>query len=714
MRSARTGKSGEAIFRRRLVLIKIIFLVGGLALISRLAFIQIVRQEDYQSMAKMQHVSQVQIEAQRGLIYDRNLNLLALNEPCISVGADLRMIKNRRQSAQHLAPLLGESPTTLLARMSSGKDFVWLRRQVDFEVAEKIKALKLTGVRVEKDARRCYPRGELASHVLGHTDIDNRGIAGIELQQNFILNGLPGRQTLQRDALGNRLPDVRVPVIPARHGKSIILTIDHVIQTIAAEELRNSMEMFEASGGIVVISNPTTGEILAMDCAPSFDPNRPGVYSFDSRRNRAITDLYEPGSTFKLVTFAGILQERLRRPDDIIFCENGKMRIYDHEVKDIKSYGSLTVREVLQNSSNIGAIKLANVLGNEKLYQYARDFGFGLETRLGLDGEVAGSLKHPVTWSGTTRAAMAIGYEVSVTALQMVMAYGAVANGGLLLEPQITAGLMDNESRSPRVAEPRVVRRVLSATVARTLTGMLENVVSAGSGKEAAIEGVRIAGKTGTAHKPLTHGLGYAPSDYNSSFIGFFPAEQPRYVVFVMLENPRTTYWGGMVAAPAFRRITQRLLNLTPQDEFKTPAQVETTVNFEKTIVPDLTNRPREVVEEILEKTDLEAEWEGEGDFVINQTPAPGTVVSSGSTLTLNLFYMTTSAPAKRMPAVVGLSLREALRRLSLAGVETRVRGSGRVIRQTPPAGEAIRDGAQCWIECQSRPVAVKTSMVMQ
>jgi cell division protein FtsI/penicillin-binding protein 2 len=569
-------------------------------------------------------------------------------------------------------------------------------------------------VRVEKDARRRYPRGELASHVLGHTDIDNRGIAGIELQQNLMLNGIPGKQTLQRDALGNRLPDIRMPVVQPKHGQSIILTIDHVMQTIAAEELRSSMEMFEASGGIVIISNPMTGEILAMDCAPGFDPNRPGAYSLDSRRNRAITDLYEPGSTFKLVTFAGILQEKLRTPEDIIFCENGKMRVYDHDIKDIKNFGKLTVREVLQNSSNIGTVKLANILGNEKLYRYARDFGFGVETRLNLDGEVAGSLKHPMSWSGTTRAAMAMGYEVSVTALQMLMAFGAVANGGLLLEPQIVVGARDEEGRAHRVAEPKIVRRVISASIAHTLTGMLENVVSNGSGKEAAIAGVRIAGKTGTAHKPLTRGLGYAPSDYNSSFIGFFPADRPRYLVLVLLENPRTTYWGGMVAAPTFRRITQRLLNLAPQEEREAPGEAETVMSFEKTIVPDLTNRPREIAEEILENTDLDVEWEGTGDFVLNQSPAAGAVVNSGSKVTLNLFYVTKNGSGVRMPSVVGLSLREALRRLSMAGVETRVHGSGRVIRQTPAAGAPIRNGERCYIECQAKTVAVNTSMVLQ
>jgi cell division protein FtsI/penicillin-binding protein 2 len=701
----------EAIHEGRLLFVKIIFLLAGAVLIARLVFIQIVKQEAYQAMAKSQHLSEIRIEAQRGLVYDRHLNLLALNEPCISVGADLRMITHRRQCAQRLAPLLGESSETLLARLNAGRDFVWLRRQVDFEVAEKIKSLKLAGVRVDKDSRRRYPHGELASHVLGHTDIDNRGIAGIELSLNEVLSGHSGRQTMQRDALGNRLPDVDVPVVSPKHGKNVILTLDHIVQTIAAEELRRSMESFEAGGGMVIISDPMTGEILAMDCAPGFDPNRAGAYSLDSRRNRAITDLYEPGSTFKVVTFSGILQEKLRSPDDVIFCENGKLRLYDHEIEDLKKFGNLTVREVLKYSSNIGAIKLAQILGNEKLYQYARDFGFGVESRMKLDGEVAGFLKHPVGWSGTTRASFAMGYEVSVTALQMVMAYGAIANGGHLLEPQLIAGMMDDDGHSQLTTQPKVVRRVISRSVAYTMTTMLEKVVSDGSGQLAAIEGVRIAGKTGTAHKPLRHGRGYARDDYNSSFIGFFPVNEPRYLIFVLLENPRTTYWGGMVAAPTFQRIAQRLLRQPSQEARPRDDRLETVVSFKTTTVPDCVSRPREVVDGMLRNLDLKAEWNGKGDIVAQQQPPAGAVVKSGSKVTLDL--LNDSKATTRLPNVVGLTLREALRQLSLAGVEATVHGSGRVWRQTPQAGAAIRPGMRCVLECQARPV-VKASMELR
>ena len=714
-RTARSARQAESVFGGRLLIVKIVFLAAGLTIMGRLAFIQVVQQEAYQEMARMQQVSQVPIDAQRGLIYDRNLNLLALNEPCISVGLELRLVKNRRQYAEKLAPVLRESAAALLARMAGDRDFVWLKRQVDFEAAEKIKTLKLIGVRIEKDSRRRYPRGELAAHVLGYADIDNHGIAGIEMALDGAMRGHDGLQTLQRDALGNRLPDLEVPAVPPMNGKNVILTIDYILQTIAAEELRNSMEMFDASGGIVLIVNPMTGELLALDCEPGFDPNHPGAYSLESRRNRATADLYEPGSTFKLVTFAGILQEKLRTPDDIIFCENGRMKIYDHEIKDLKEFGRLRVREVIQHSSNIGAVKLAQILGPTKMYQYARDLGFGVASDLQLDGEVAGFLKHPVDWSGVTLPSMAMGYEVSVSALQMAMAYAVIANGGVLLEPQIVAGFVDVEGQPHRVVQPKVVRRVVSGDVARTMREMLEGVVEGGSGKQAAIEGVRIAGKTGTAHKPLRHGLGYARNDYNSSFIGFFPANDPRYLIFVLLENPRTSYWGGMVAAPTFRRIAQRVLSRQPREETR-PEAPAAAVSFDSVQVPDFTNRPRAVVEEILQNVNVDADWEGDGDFVLNQEPAAGTIVPAGTKVILNLFQMSSSTAAQRLPSVVGLTAREAMRRLSRYGVQIIIQGSGRVRQQSPAAGTPVRPGIRCYLECQGQvtPVSHNQSMVLR
>ncbi|MDZ7343808.1 MAG: penicillin-binding protein 2, partial [candidate division KSB1 bacterium] len=501
----------------RIWALEFFFLAFGLLLVGRLIHIQILQREKYQKMAKGQYFSELPLLAPRGLIYDRHQNLLALNETCVSVGVDLRMVKNRNEYAKKLAPILGESSHTLWERMRGDRSFVWLRRRLDSEIAEKIKAAKLPGIRLEKDARRRYPHQEIAAHVLGYTDIDNRGLSGIELACDSLLRGRNGRKIIQKDAVGNALPEVSTPDILPVPGKSLILTLDYILQTMATEELRLAIDHFEASGGIVIITNPKTGEILAMVCEPSFNPQAPAAAALAIRRNRAVADLFEPGSTFKLVTFAGMLQEGRAKPDEMIFCENGSYRVADQIVGDHEKYGNLSIREVLAVSSNIGTVKLAQKLGREKLFQYARDFGFGMTTRLGLEGEVSGVLKKPVEWSGYTLAAMAMGYEVSVTAIQMVMAYGAIANGGLLLRPRILAGVIEPTGEVQHFDQVHVVRRVVSPAVARTMTQMMEAVVERGTGQNAAIAGVRIAGKTGTAHKPLTAGRGYSRKDFIAS-----------------------------------------------------------------------------------------------------------------------------------------------------------------------------------------------------
>ncbi|MDZ7292107.1 MAG: penicillin-binding transpeptidase domain-containing protein [candidate division KSB1 bacterium] len=697
--------------------LEIFFLCFGLVVVVRLVYIQVWQREKYRKMAKVQHLSEIPLLAQRGLIYDRNQNLLALNEACVSVGLDLRLVKDRAAYAEKLAPLLGTSTAALRGIMKGERNFVWLRRRVDPDLAQKINALKLPGVRLEKDTRRRYPHDESAAHILGYTDVDNRGIAGIELACDSLLRGINGRKVIQRDAIGNLLPEVSIPEIQPVNGKSLILTIDYILQTIAGEELRSAMQNFAASAGIVIISNPLTGEILAMICEPGFNPNYPAAYSIATRRNRAITDLYEPGSTFKLVTFAGIFQEHKRRPEDLVFCEHGVYSVAGEVVKDHEKYGNLAVHEVLTVSSNIGTIKLARLLGSTKFFQYARDFGFGMVTGLELEGEVSGVLKNPVQWSGFTLPAMAMGYEVAVTPLQMVMAYGAIANGGLLLRPKILAGMIEPSGGIQRFHQPEVVRRVVSPPVAHLMTNLLKDVVDHGTGKSAAIPGIPIAGKTGTAHKPLANGRGYARDDYIASFIGFFPADHPRYLIFVMLENPRTTYWGGFVAAPTFKKIAQRILAGTSLKEQRTMPEKMPEMpdpNVPTVIVPDVTGRSVAISTAILEKIGLKVTSEGRGDFVLNQNPLPGTPVKPRTKVLLNLFEIEqTRATAKnKMPNLVGLSVREALRRLALLKLDAYVHGSGRVVRQYPDAGATISADVHCELECQAMEPAIKTTAV--
>lgn len=699
----------------RVAMVEGFFLLFGLCLVGRLVYVQAVQHGKYKTLARMQHNTAAPVTAQRGLIYDRNLNLLALNEACISIGADLRQVKDRRQLAEKVGKILHEPASKLYERMKTDRTFVWLKRRVDAELEPKIKALKLGGIRIEKDSRRRYPHKEIAAHVLGFTDIDNRGIAGVEQMFDSLLAGQDGRRFMQRDAIGNQLANLGAPDVDAIDGKSLVLTIDNIIQTIATEELRLALDQFGASSGMVLITNPMTGEILAMVCEPSFDANQPANYSNNTRRNRIITDLFEPGSTFKLVTYAAAFQEKIKQPSDVVFCENGSYKYMGQVMTDHgESYGNLSLREAFTKSSNIGAFKVARSVGNEKIYRYARDFGFGMATGLG-EGEVNGVLKAPSKWSGLTLPAMSRGYEVSVTALQMAMAYGAIANGGLLLQPKLVAALGDELDDLERLDDVQIVRRVISTETAATLTTMLEGVVREGTATNAKIEGLRIAGKTGTARKPLMGARGYSRSDYIASFVGFFPAEKPSHLVFVMLENPRTTYWGGMVAAPTFKNIAQRILVAQAQPKHSpqftetfTPNSLETIMETRNLVLPDLTNRQRSVAEKMLDELGLEAEWDGEGDFILGQMPPAGSAVFPDSKVTLQLFEVAPRAKQQmRMPQLVGLSLRQALQQLSLLGIDAHVVGNGRVTQQHPAAGTAISSNTRCELRCQIKmPVA--------
>ena len=702
----------------RVAVIEVSFVLFWLALVVRLVYIEVLQRGKYQDLANVQHHTIIPLEARRGLILDRNENILALNEACSSVGIDLRRVSDHRAVAARLAPILGESAAQLRSRMAGNRPFVWLRRRVDVDLAQKIEALELPGIRIEKGAQRCYPHREIAAHVLGYTNVDNQGISGIELSYDSLLRGRPGRKVIQKDAIGNQFPDLANPEVPAVHGRDVILTIDYVLQTIATEELRRAVDMYDASHGVVLVTNPRTGEVLALVSEPGFDPHRPGAYSAATRRNRTITDVFEPGSTFKIVAMAAALQEKIKRPQDILFCENGSYRFAGQTITDHgEKYGWLTVADVLAKSSNIGMVKLARTVGAERLFRYARDFGFGMRTGIGLDGEVAGTLKPPVEWSGYTLAAMAMGYEVSVTAMQLAMAYGVIANGGLLLQPRIIAGVRESNGKLESVSGPAVVRRVISPQVAHQLSALLEQVVEKGTGVNAAIDGVAIAGKTGTAQKALRNARGYSKRDFIASFVGFFPVEQPRYLILVLLDTPRKIHWGGLVAAPTFRRIAQRILTSEPkpavtQQEGETVPNSanlsETIMDDHKITLPDLTSRQRSVGEEILHDLGLEPVWDGEGDFILNQLPPPGSIVLRDSKVTLQLFEIAHTQDQIEMPNLIGLSVRQALQRLATIGIDARVRGSGRVVEQFPPAGTPVSTGIRCDLRCRADSFVTK------
>ncbi|MBN1353001.1 PASTA domain-containing protein [candidate division KSB1 bacterium] len=660
-------------------------------------------------MANNQYLHEVKLETQRGSIYDRNLECLAINEPALSIGVDLRHIGNPGTAAKQLSSVLPMNEEKIYRQLLSGRTFTWLERDIEQQMADTIVAMKIPGIRALNETRRVYPYKHVAAQLIGFTNIDEKGLSGIELAFDKQLQGIPGSIIMQNDARGLRQPDVAYPVKQPTAGKNVITTINYIYQSIVEEELRQSINAYEADGGMVVMVNPNTGEILAMASEPGFDCNQARKYPPERWRNRAITDIFEPGSTFKIVIMSAVIEENLKRIDDIIDCENGTYRVLDQDIKDCAPYHELSVGDVLVNSSNIGMVKLSQQTDRRVTYKYAQRFGFGTPTGIDLGGEIGGELKNPVHWSDFTPAAIAMGYEVAVTPLQLAMAYSAIANGGRLLKPKIVLDIANGLPTASAPIQPQEIRRIISSQTATTIRGLLEQVVERGTGKKAKIDGVRICGKTGTAHKYEAKTRGYSENQYLSSFVGFFPADDPQILICTMLDNPRTTYWGSEVAAPTFKRIVQRLINADnklagkPKIESLTvPRNGNGKVVAQTVKLPDFHNSPAGETERILKKLGIDAEFKNNGDIIARQSPAPGTPLNDSTKVTFALCNLDHDSTGYRItPRLIGLSVRDAINRLTLSNLRAVVKGSGKVVRQSPNPGKQIKAGGACILECQ-------------
>jgi len=694
---------------RRMNIVIVLTLIFWVILIIRLIQIQLISKGKYTAMAKNQYLQEVRLETERGVIYDRNLQCMAINEPALSIGVDLNKIGNPKMAADKLNPILKKSETTLYRHFLSGRSFIWLDRNVDKTLVDEVMALKIPGIHALSETKRVYPYKHVAAQVIGFTDVDEQGLSGVEYAFDEQLRGVPGLMVMQKDAHGQKITEVSYPTRPARAGKNVITTINYIYQSIVEEELRQSINSFGADGGIVVMINPKTGEVLAMASEPGFDCNKAGKYSPDRWRNRAITDVFEPGSTFKIVLKSTVLEEGIKKVDDVIDCENGRYKVFDNIVEDYQPYHQLSVGDILVKSSNIGMVKLSLQTDRKLIYKYARNFGFGIPTGIELGGEIGGELKNPVEWSESTPAAMAMGYEVAVTPLQLAMAYAVIANGGFLLKPKIVLAVREGLPEKSTNVQPEVTRRVISDSNAATMRHLLEQVVERGTGTKARVSGVRICGKTGTAHKYEPNTRGYSEDEFIASFVGFFPADDPQILICTMLDNPRTTYWGGEVAAPTFKRIVQRLINVDSRlahrqqaEPTNVPRNGNGRANLHLTKLPDFTNCRVEETQKMLTQLGLEAEYKNTGEVVANQTPAPGTPFNDSTKVQFTLLKINKDIIGSRTtPRVIGLSLRDAINRLMLANIRVVVKGSGKVIRQHPKPGERIKAGSHCVLECQ-------------
>lgn len=556
--------------RFRIYMVLICFLLFFTALAIRAFQLQILQGEYLRTLAEKEYTKTVRLAKDRGVIYDRHKEILAISSYAYSIFADPTQITDPYLVACKLSTILKLNSRKLLNNLEKKRSFVWVKRQVTDRGAEEVKRLKIKGIHFLRENRRYYPDVYLACHLLGFAGVDAQGLEGLELTYDRYLKTKTGYSNAMRDALGRRIYS-ELDVGYSVQGHDLTLTIDKRIQHITEMSLKKAFQNTQAKGAMAIVMNPKTGEILAMANYPPFNPNTFLKYPPSLRRNRIITDTFEPGSTFKVFLIAGALEEGTIKPSDMFFCENGGYCIKGTStiIKDVHQHGWLSGSDIIKFSSNIGAVKIGQTLDSSCLFRYIKAFGFGEKTGIDLPGEVRGFINPPVKWSKVEKHYIAFGYGISTTALQLLSAFSAIANDGVLMRPFVVKEIINNGGKTIKRFAPHVVRRVVSSKTARDVTSILEGVVEKnGTGTMAFLEGYRVAGKTGTARKAEPGGKGYSKGRYVASFMGFAPAEDPKIAVLVVIDEPKGVEYGGVVAAPVFKEITQKTmvcLNIPPR-----------------------------------------------------------------------------------------------------------------------------------------------------
>jgi len=542
---------------RLLIIAGVAFLWMG-AVFGRLTYLQLYRHSEYLSRAMRQQQRTIEITPERGTIFDRNGKPLAMSIPVDSAFAVPSEIADENLAARLLSGVINKPQEEIEARFESSRSFAWIARKLPPEKADAISKLNLKGIYLQKENQRFYPKRELAAHVLGFVDVDEKGLSGIERELDSEIRGKSERIVVMADAKQRWFDGGEAK---RERGASVVLTLDEKIQYIAERELATAMAKTRSLAGTVIVMNPNTGEILALANWPKFNPNKAGDSPSESWMNRAVSAIYEPGSTFKLITLAAALDQGITRPDEVFDCENGAVYISGHRIRDHKPFGLLTVSDILAKSSDVGAIKIALRLGAPRFYDYVRAFGFGSLTGVELPYESRGRVE-PLDWKPVSTAAISMGQEVGVTPMQLVTAVSAIANGGLLYKPHVIAQLRRDEKVLPAedalaTAEPR---RVIRAETAATLRQLMEGVVLYGTGPAAHLDGWTSAGKTGSAQKIDPSTGRYSPTQFFASFTGFAPINNPAVTILVSLDSPVGQHEGGQVAAPLFKRIAEQVL----------------------------------------------------------------------------------------------------------------------------------------------------------
>lgn len=685
----------------RLLLVYALTAAWALVLFFRLFQLQVLEDERYRLQARQQQEGFIEVSARRGEILDRHLEELAVSVKSESVFAHPEQVTDPLQTASQLAPILDQPFQTIYKKLISDRSFVYLARKVAPRVSSEIRQLELPGIYLHSERKRVYPNRELAAHVLGFVGLDNEGLSGLEYLYNSLLQGEKTRIYLRMDARRNSYD--RDPAPQPRNGHVLVLTLDRSIQYIVEQVLEEAVEQNGALNGSAIVMDPSTGEILAMASYPTFNPNSYADYDSEHRRNRAILELYEPGSTFKIIPLSAVLNERLSSPEEAVDCRVGTLRLAGKVYKEARhSYGILTFDEILAKSSNVGTIKLGLRLGNQRFYDYVRRFGFGEKTGIDLPGEQSGLLRPPSEWSKISIGALCIGQEIGVTPLQMVRAVATLANGGYLVRPHVVRRVLT--SGGDLVQKPELVRqRILQEETVSAMLKALAMVVSDGTGRKAQLNGYTSAGKTGTAQK-FINGR-YSSTRFVASHVGFAPLENPVLAAVVVINEPQTSIYGGHVASPAFKQIMERsLIHLKVPPDLPPALPLDQAGLDRSPLEPLQPDAPAGV-----SVSEEPVTGEGFEQTVLNLlAEVPGRDSGQG-TVAIDLH-------PQLLPDFRGKSLREVARECARRGLRLKVSGSGLAVGQRPPPGHPVLEGTVCEVffsshgtyEDASRQVALR------
>jgi cell division protein FtsI/penicillin-binding protein 2 len=683
--------------RKSRVLVAAAGLLLGLVLVwLRVGWLQVVRHAHYTERADLNQEQRVLLRPTRGNLLDRGGQVLARDLQTYSVSGAPREMADPGRTARGLATLLGEPPARLLKAFAERPRFVWIKRRISPAIAERIAARRERGVYLATEVERVYPLGEAAAEMLGRTDLDANGVDGLELQLDPVLRGRPGWTTLFRDGAGRSMALPGGLRRRPEDGQHVVLSLDADLQCIVESHLAAAVESLKAVRGFAMFVDPRTGEVLAAAVAPHLAPGK--------ARNWNFTDQFEPGSTYKPVVAGAALEEGLARPDQVFEASASGVAAVapGTQFHDVHKEASFTFRDAVRWSSNIVMGRMGNLVGAERLYRYSTALGFGSITGITFPGEAGGRLRSPEHWSSRSTPTIAIGHELSVTPLQLTLAYAAIANGGVMMRPMLVREVRDANGATLRRYAPEASHRVFSERTSALLREMLTAVVDSGTARAARVPGLQIAGKTGTAQKYDPTVGTYGKGLYLSSFAGFVPADAPRMAGVVVIDEPRGgKYYGGEVAAPIFRRVVEDLRRLprgplgsgVVQVAARPPAPAPV-------VVPDLRLLPARAAERRLAAFDLRARLAGRGARVLAQEPAAGTAAERGAAVTLWL-SAPQEADGRSLPDLTGLTVRAALRRLAPHQVAARIVGKGTVVRQSPAPGTRLPIEGACVLYCE-------------